>query len=158
MNRVLIVNRKECEEILTPERCVPEMRKSLAAISNGRTKVLQRTMIIHDNDNKLANMPASNIREDVTGAKITIFPGVETAKKGTSGGIIPLFRISDGSLKAIVDAGLITVMRTAATSAAATDVLAKKDAENLAILGCGKEGMAHVRAIMLVRNIKSVTL
>ncbi len=158
MNRVLIVNRKECEEILTPARCIPEMRKSLAAISNGRTKVLQRTMIIHDNDNKLANMPASNIREDVTGAKITIFPGVETAKKGTSGGIIPLFRISDGSLKAIVDAGLITVMRTAATSAAATDVLARTDAENLAILGCGKEGMAHVRAIMLVRNIKSVTL
>lgn len=38
MNRVLIVNRKECEEILTPARCIPEMRKSLAAISNGRNK------------------------------------------------------------------------------------------------------------------------
>ena len=98
MNRVLIVNRKECEEILTPARCIPEMRKSLAAISNGRTKVLQRAMIIHDNDNKLANMPASNIREDVTGAKNTIFPGAERAKKGTCGGLVPLFRISDGSL------------------------------------------------------------
>lgn len=99
MNRVLIVNRKECEEILTQERCVPEMRKSLAAISNGRTKVLQRTMIIHDNDNKLANMPASNIREDVTGAKITIFRVQKQLKKVQAEGLFRCLEFPTAALK-----------------------------------------------------------
>ncbi len=156
MGKTLIINRKQCEEILSVEKCIPGMKACLIGLYDKSAKVLQRSMIIHENGNKLANMPASLISENVTGAKLTIFPGPQAAKNGTSGGIIPLFDIETGRLMAIVDAKLITVVRTAATSAAATDVLANKNAQSVAILGCGKQGKAHVDAMLAIRDIKTV--
>ena len=156
MNKTLIVNRSQCEEILTVEKCIPYMKTALVGISEKQAKVLQRTMIPHANGNKLANMPASLISENVTGSKVIIFPGPQTAKMGTNQGIIPLFDIETGRLIAIIDAELITVVRTAATSAAATDVLANKDSKTVAILGSGKQGKAHAQAMIAVRNIEKV--
>ena len=156
MNKTLIVNRAQCEEILTVEKCIPYMKTALIGISDNQAKVLQRTMIPHDNGNMLANMPASLVTENVAGSKVIIFPGPQTAKMGTNQGIIPLFDITTGELIAIIDAELITVVRTAATSAAATDVLAKKDSKTLAILGSGKQGKAHVQGMLAVRDIKTV--
>lgn len=156
MNKTLIVNRKECEEILTIERTIPVMRTVLESISNKSTTVLQRSMIPHKNGNMLAGMPASLHSENVTGSKVIIFPGPQTAKAGTNQGIIPLFNIETGELKAIIDAELITVVRTGATTAAATDVLANRDAKTVAILGSGKQGRAHAEAMILVRNIEKV--
>jgi hypothetical protein len=120
MNKTLIVNRSLCREILTIEKCIPYMRNALVAISDKESRVLQRTMIPHKNGNMLALMPASLMSENVTGSKVIIFPGPETAKAGTNQGIIPLFNTETGELLAIIDAELITVVRTAATSAAAS--------------------------------------
>ena len=156
MNKTLIVNRSQCEEILTVEKCIPYMKTALVGISDKQAKVLQRIMIPHENGNMLANMPASLMSENVTDSKVIIFPGPQTAKMGTNQGIIPLFDITTGELIAIIDAELITVVRTAATSAAATDVLARKDSETVAILGSGKQGKAHVQGMLAVRDIKTV--
>ncbi|MBQ6850145.1 MAG: ornithine cyclodeaminase family protein [Oscillospiraceae bacterium] len=156
MNKTLVVNRNQCEEILSVEKCIPYMKKALVGISDKQAKVLQRIMIPHENGNMLANMPASLISENVTGSKVIIFPGPQTAKMGTNQGIIPLFNIETGRLIAIIDAELITVVRTAATSAAATDVLANKDSKTLAILGSGKQGKAHVQGMLAVRDIEKV--
>ena len=156
MNKTLIVNRSQCEEILTVEKCIPYMKTALVGISDKQAKVLQRSMIAHDNGNMLANMPASLMSENVAGSKVIIFPGPQTAKMGTNQGIIPLFDITTGELIAIIDAELITVVRTAATSAAATDVLAGKDSKTAAILGSGKQGKAHVQGMLAVRNIETV--
>ena len=156
MNKTLIVNRNQCEEILSVEKCLPAMKDALIAVSTNQTKMLQRFMIRHENGNSLANMPASLGTQDMTGAKIIIFPGPATAKAKTQQGIIPLFSIETGALKAIIDAELITVVRTAATSGVATDALARKDSSVVAILGCGKQGKAHAQAMISVRDIKTV--
>lgn len=156
MNKTLVINRAQCEEILSVEKCIPTMKNALIGISEKKAKVLQRTMIFHENGNKLANMPAALESENVTGAKVIIFPGPRTAKAGTNQGIIPLFSIETGELISIVDAELITVVRTAATSAAATDALAKKSASVAAILGSGKQGKAHAAGMIAVRDIKKV--
>lgn len=156
MEKTLIINHRECEKILTVDKCIPAMEKALAAVSDGKTKMLQRVMIGHENKNSLAVMPASDISSDVTGAKIIIFPGPETARAKTNQGIIPLFEISSGRLKAIVDAELITVVRTAATSARATKALARRDSSVLAVLGCGRQGRAHAGAMIAVRPIEQV--
>ena len=47
-------------------------------------------------------------------------------------------------------------MRTAEKSAGATDILAKEDAKTLAILGGGKQGIAHALAICAIRNIEKI--
>lgn len=156
MNKTLIVSRELCRQLLTVEDCIPAMHETLTAAAQGQVTMLQRSMIPHDSGCKLAIMPATMIPRQVTGAKVIIFPGA--AARETSQGIVPLFDTETGALKAIVDAELITVVRTAATSGAATDILARKDASVCAILGTGKQGRAHARAMAAVRPIRTLCL
>jgi ornithine cyclodeaminase len=50
----------------------------------------------------------------------------------------------------------LTAIRTAASSALATDILALKEADTLGIVGTGKQAQAHVPAILEVRNVSRV--
>jgi thiomorpholine-carboxylate dehydrogenase len=61
-----------------------------------------------------------------------------------------------GTPLATMDGRLITEMRTAAVSAAATKFLAPPDARVLAILGSGVQARSHVEALRLVRDFKEI--
>ena len=59
----------------------------------------------------------------------------------------PVARIAGDSLTAI---------RTAASSALATDILARKDVKVLGIIGTGAQAQAHLPAMMQIRNFEQV--
>ena len=61
-----------------------------------------------------------------------------------------------GTPLAVMDGRLITEMRTAAVSAAATKLLASPDAKILAILGSGVQARSHVEALRLVRQFEEI--
>ncbi len=157
-NRTRIIGRELCGQLLTLEDCIPAMADVLKANAAGEVKMLPRSVIPHPGGNLLALMTASILPEKTAGSKVIIFPGPEAAKAGTSQGIIPLFETETGALKAIVDATQITVIRTASVSAAATDVLAVKNAETAAVLGTGRQGTAHALAMAKVRDLKRILL
>lgn len=152
--QTLIVSQKEAEELLLLSDCIPLMEEMLKETSNGNVRVLQRSMLHHENGNILALMPATIDSSGITGSKVIIFPGPEARKNHTNQGIIPIFDVATGGLKAIIDGECITTIRTAATSAAATDALARKDSHTIGILGAGKLGRAHLEAISLIRPIQ----
>lgn len=54
------------------------------------------------------------------------------------------------------DAGLLTVERTAATTALAVDRLARGDANRLALIGAGAVGLAHLRHVASLREWESI--
>lgn len=54
------------------------------------------------------------------------------------------------------DAGLLTVERTAGTTALAVDCLAPRDARHLAIVGAGAVGLAHLRHTAALRDWASI--
>jgi ornithine cyclodeaminase/alanine dehydrogenase-like protein (mu-crystallin family) len=55
-----------------------------------------------------------------------------------------------------MDGRLITEMRTAAASAVATDLLARRELGVLAILGSGVQAQSHLEALRLVRQFREV--
>jgi ornithine cyclodeaminase len=61
-----------------------------------------------------------------------------------------------GLLRALLDASAVTAIRTAAVSALATRLLARKDARVLAIVGTGVQARKHLESIPLVRSISHV--
>jgi len=61
-----------------------------------------------------------------------------------------------GAPLAIMDGRLITEMRTAAVSAAATKLLTGPDAKVLAILGSGVQAHSHIEALRVVRKFKEI--
>ncbi|MDA1317026.1 MAG: ornithine cyclodeaminase [bacterium] len=67
-----------------------------------------------------------------------------------------LSRIDTGYPVMFSEMTLLTALRTAATSALATDLLARKDAKIAAIIGNGAQSEFQVKALQLVRDIKTV--
>lgn len=67
-----------------------------------------------------------------------------------------LSRIDNGYPLFISEMTLLTALRTAATAALASDYLARKDAQTLAMIGTGSQSDFQVLAHRLVRDIKTV--
>ncbi len=57
---------------------------------------------------------------------------------------------------ALLEGGTLTAIRTGAASGAATDILARKDAEIVAIFGSGVQARTQLEAVCTVRQIKEV--
>jgi alanine dehydrogenase len=80
--------------------------------------------------------------------------------------VIVLYDAAEGELKGILigeitcaelpDNIAVTGLRTAATSAVGTDLLARADAESLGILGCGGQAKNHLVAFARIRRLKRV--
>jgi len=67
-----------------------------------------------------------------------------------------MFRPETGEPLALLDARLITEMRTSAVSAVATKALAAFDARVLAVLGTGVQARTHVDALSRVRRFEEI--
>ena len=77
----------------------------------------------------------------------------------TAGGATPLVTLwnsETGQLEAIIEAFALGQMRTGGISGVATDRMAAKDADELAIIGTGKQAMTQVVAVAAVRNLKRI--
>jgi ornithine cyclodeaminase len=95
----------------------------------------------------------------VFGAKVlSVYPGNFALGIQSHQGFVALFDPTHGAPVAILHAGEITAIRTAAASAAATDALARQDAHRLAILGYGEQAHTHARAMALVRPLRGIVL
>lgn len=89
------------------------------------------------------------------GAKlVTFFPNNQGIP--THHALVVLFRPETGQPLVVMDGRLITEMRTAAVSAAATRLLARLDSSVLAILGSGVQAHSHLEALRLVREFREI--
>jgi ornithine cyclodeaminase len=87
---------------------------------------------------------------------ITFTPENQGTSYDLHQGAVLLFDTQHGSLLAVIDATSITSIRTAAVSAVATDLLARKDATTVAILGSGVQAASHLESMRVVRPVARV--
>src|SRR5436190_18563108 len=100
-------------------------------------------------------MPA--LTSEGLGIKIVTFYATN-AERGIPTHMATIFLVDPeiGAPLAVMDGTLITEMRTAAVSAAATKLLASHDAKLLAVLGSGVQARSHVEALRLVRRFEEI--
>lgn len=155
---ILILNKLEVESILSMQDCIRIMSDAFKALDSGKSRQpLRSLMRLPTQKGLLGMMPGYTGENNIFGIKsISVFP--ENFRKCISShqGVILLYEGDNGRLIAVLDAEVITAVRTAAVSALATDILARKDAGILAILGAGVQGRQHLKSISLVRNISKV--
>ncbi len=85
--------------------------------------------------------------------------GVKTVTVSEQSGVNATYSLFDpvsGTILAGMDANYLTDIRTAATSAVATDLLARKNASTLAIFGSGRQAVAHLALLRHVRNFQQI--
>jgi alanine dehydrogenase len=150
---VLILDEAAVRRLLNMRALIPAVERALRALSAGEVAQPLRVMVPAGQGGFLGSMPA--YAGGQLGAKlVTFFPN----NKGvpTHHALVILFKPETGEPMAVMDGRLITEMRTAAVSAAATNVLARRDAAVLAILGSGVQAHSHLEALRLVRDFREV--
>ena len=155
-NKPLFLDEEQVRQHLRMEELIPAMEKALIDFSAGKVTQPVRSVIKVDPPGGfLGLMPA--LTPDGLGLKaVTFYPS--NAQHGIPTHMATIFLVDPetGTPLATMDGRLITEMRTAAVSAAATKLLAPRDAKILAILGSGVQARSHVEALRLVRNFEEI--
>ena len=148
-----LLSEEEVGKLLRMRELIPAMAEALRALSAGEVSQPLRTVLsVPEHHGFFGIMPA---RGKAMGAKlVTFYPGNENIH--THHAMVLLFRPETGEPLVAMDGRLITEMRTAAVSAVATDVLARKDTQILAILGSGVQARSHLEALRIVRDFHEV--
>ena len=144
---VMFLDEARVAELLSWERLIPAMEQALAEFSQGRVLQPVRQMLtIEEEKRYLGIMPA--VAEEAMGLKlVSFYPKNAGSAVPTHMAMILLFRPQTGEPLAVMDGRLVTEMRTAAVSAAATKYLAPPEAQVLALLGSGVQAQAHLEAL-----------
>jgi len=153
---VMFLDEARVAALLSWERLIPAMEAALAEFSQGRVLQPVRQMLtIEDEQRYLGIMPA--VAEAAMGLKlVSFYPKNAGTTVPTHMAMVLLFRPETGEPLAVMDGRLITEMRTAAVSAAATKYLAPPDAQVLALLGSGVQAQAHLEALTYLHRYDEI--
>jgi ornithine cyclodeaminase len=143
---------------ITMEECITVMENIFIQLEEDQAfNPLRSSMLIPGENGLLSMMPGYLNKQDIMGIKsVSVYP--ENANIGLEShqGSVTLFNALNGTPLAIMDAGQITAIRTAAVSGLATRILAKKNSKILAILGSGIQAKTHIEAMTTILNLEEI--
>lgn len=156
---MIVLSREDIAALLPPEIAIDVVAKAMAATSRGEAELPLRSIMDAGGDNKMGIMPGMMRNPPCHGIKlVSLFPGNRAAGYSSHQGAMVLFEPDHGQAVAIMDSGPLTALRTAAASAVATRLLARREASVLAIVGAGEQARHHLDALMAIREIRELRI
>ena len=154
--KVLIINQAQVRQLLPMDECIEVMEEALKTLARGDAILPLRPILwLPEKVGALGMMPSYLGDIQAMGLKvIAVFPGNHGTQYDSHQGAVLLFETKYGQLLAIMDASNITAIRTAAVSGVATRLLAREDADDVAILGSGVQARTHLAAMTNTRTIR----
>ncbi len=161
---IRIINKALIHQLLPPEKCIELMDQAMRQVSLGEAALpLRHALPLMNGNGMLGMMPgylkASGDRPDCFGIKLnSLFP--DNPKHGLPShlGLVVLYEAEHGKPIAILDADVITSLRTAAASGLATRELSRPESSTLAMIGTGEEARTHIPAVLAVRDIDTINV
>jgi len=156
---LLRVTEAEVRNLLPFSKAVELAREAYLKLANGKVVSPDRVRLTVPNGASMFFMPAYVSGERTVSVKIArLNPRNSTVSLPTVMSDILVYDSQSGVLLAEIPGESLTAIRTAASSAVATDVLAQRRVECLGLLGTGRQAEAHVPAIQQVRDISRVVM
>jgi ornithine cyclodeaminase len=155
---MLILNRSQVEALLDVDALIDALASAMADLSAGRASVPDRVAaLVPEHEGFLAAMPGFVPSAKVLMSKlVSLFPRNAGTELPTHQAVIVVFDSDSGQPVALLDGTAITAIRTGACSALSARLLARPDADVLAILGTGVQARSHARAMRRVMPIRRI--
>ncbi|CAD2072309.1 ornithine cyclodeaminase family protein [Phocicoccus pinnipedialis] len=131
---------------------IKDIKRTLMRQNNGKIVNRKHVMMPVGDSNMIMNFPALDIEQGLTSTKIM------SIKDGVSKAHSILTDTDSGEVIANVAASYLTELRTGAMSGIATDMLARKDASVLGVIGTGRMAVQQVFGVLSVRDIEKIIL
>lgn len=136
-------------QLLDYPSCVEVLRAVMPKVSAGKALLpLRHGLPLPDGKGVLGMMPGALDGEPGWfGIKlVSLFPGNTARGLSSHLGLYALYEAETGQPLALLEAGGLTAIRTAAASVVATQALARDDARTLLVVGAGEQAEHHLRA------------
>jgi alanine dehydrogenase len=150
-----VLSARHVEAAVSPERAVEAVRDAFVAYAREEWSMPPKVYVPAYPAGDFRAMPALGAGHALL-KWVTSFPGNPARGLPTVSGLVLLSDASDGSLRAALDAGAVTALRTGAAAVLAAETLGRQEAETAAVIGTGVNGraaattfLARGRSVML---------
>jgi alanine dehydrogenase len=132
---------------LDPADALEAVREAFVAHARGEWSMPSKVYVPAPPDGDFRAMPAAGAGHAVL-KWVTSFPGNPARGLPTVSGVVLLSDGATGELRALLDAGAVTALRTGAAAVLAAETLGVQDGGPAAIIGCGVNGRAVARTFV----------
>lgn len=156
---MIVLGHDDVAALLPMQEAIEVVAEAMRGVSDRTAELPLRSVVPVGGDNRMGVMPGAIADPACFGVKlVSLFPGNPARGLSSHRGAIVLFEPETGGAVAMMDAGLLTAIRTAAASAVATRALAREDATCLALIGYGEQAEHHLEAMCAVRPVTRVAV
>jgi alanine dehydrogenase len=142
-----VFSARHVEAAVSPTRAVEAVREAFVAYARGEWSMPPKVYVPAYPAGDFRAMPALGAGHALL-KWVTSFPGNPARGLPTVAGLVLLSDASDGSLRAALDAGSVTALRTGAAAVLAAETLGRQDAQTAAVIGAGINGKATAKTFL----------
>ncbi|HEY6032562.1 MAG TPA: hypothetical protein VIU44_18480, partial [Gaiellaceae bacterium] len=141
MTGVPLFTARQVELAVSPDRAVEAVRDAFVRYARGEWTMPPKVYVPAYPDGDFRAMPALGGGHALL-KWVTSFPGNPLQGLPTVMGLVLVSDASNGLLRAVLDAGAVTALRTGAAAVLAAETLGRTDARTAAVIGAGVNGRA----------------
>ena len=138
---------KDVVAAVSPERALEAVRDAFVAYHRGEWSMPPKVYVPAYPAGDFRAMPALGAGHAAL-KWVTSFPGNPLQGLPTVMGLVLLSDASNGALRAVLDAGAVTALRTGAAAVLAAETLGRPDASTAAVVGAGVNGRAAAQTFL----------
>lgn len=150
MSAPLWITERDVVELLSLPEAIDALGRTLALEAGGGAANLPKTHLMVAGNDAMHAIGAAVAGAGVCGFKTWVNVG------GRSETTLTLFSLDDGACLAVVEATALGQMRTAAMTGVGTRALAPADADEMGLVGTGKQALPQIAAVHAVRPLSAV--
>jgi alanine dehydrogenase len=144
---VPLFSARHVEAAVSPEAAVEAVRDAFVAYARGEWTMPPKVYVPAYPEGDFRAMPALGGGHALL-KWVTSFPGNPAHGLPTVTGVVLVSDASNGVLRAALDAGAVTALRTGAAAVLAAETLGRRDARSAAVIGAGVNGRAVARTFV----------
>ena len=142
-----VFSARHVEAAVSPGCAVEAVREAFVAYARGEWSMPPKVYVPAYPAGDFRAMPALGAGHALL-KWVTSFPGNPARGLPTVTGLVLISDASDGSLRAALDAGAVTALRTGAAAVLAAEALGRSDAKTAAVVGAGVNGKAAAKTFL----------
>ncbi len=158
--KIKVLKAADITQALSMSEAIEIVKNAFLQLSNKQAlSPMRASMNLRNPGEAALMMPAYLGETQALGAKIvTVFP--QNPGQGLSAvqALVILFDSTTGGPSAILEGTHLTRLRTGAATGAATQVLSRRDARNLALFGAGGQAFSQVQGVWAARKVERTVI
>ncbi len=155
---IRILSSNDVHKALPMKEAICGMKRAFSRLSSGNVEMPLRSRVsVTEQDGVLLTMPVAIPKDGELAVKlVTVFDKNPGRGLPLIHATVIALDINSGQIKSLMDGEVLTTVRTGAAVGAATDILARKDASIVGVIGSSKLAQSQMEAVCTVRNIKEI--